>query len=212
MCQRCHRSPTLTALFLREPSSSKWRPEELDDLPKEFCPSRIGDAPSLKCSNSCLASTLHGASQESVCWEQVLKETFSRDLSKTSPPPGWANQGLHLLNEVAANHVLVAGDAQCRCHGVRVKRRVEYHDSAVDATVQEIFSKLLDGWEEWLIFIYTIKFKTLLRWKISQICFDKQHYVSGIVIVSHDKFGFPGEKWRRWQDRLLLPHNIPVLE
>lgn len=57
--------------------------------------------------------------------------------------PGGADQRLHLLHEVAAHHVLVAGDPQRIRHDLGVKRGVQYHNGSVHATIQEVFGKLL---------------------------------------------------------------------
>lgn len=59
--------------------------------------------------------------------------------------PGGADQRLHLFHEVAAHHVLVAGDPQRVRHDLGVKCGVQYHNGSVHATIQEVFSKLLQG-------------------------------------------------------------------
>lgn len=67
------------------------------------------------------------------------------------PSPGGADQRLHLFHKVTANHVLAAGDPQRVRHGFSVESGVEDHDGSVHATIQEVFSKLLQGiWERML--------------------------------------------------------------
>lgn len=59
--------------------------------------------------------------------------------------PGRADQRLHLFHEVAAHHVLVAGDPQRVRHDLSVKCGVQYHNSSMHATIQKVFGKLLQG-------------------------------------------------------------------
>lgn len=61
--------------------------------------------------------------------------------------PGGADQRLHLFHEVAAHHVLVAGDPQRVRHDLGVKCGVQYHNGSVHATIQEVFGKLLQAGE-----------------------------------------------------------------
>lgn len=145
---------TLTALLRSEFSSSACLPKELGGLPREFWRRNIGGVPGPRCLHSCWTSALHGDVKKIRVSETSKKKKKALDYSfwyrkythaRHHPLPGGADQRLHLFHQVTANHVLVPGDPQHVCHGFSVERGVEDHDGSVYATIQQVFSKLLQG-------------------------------------------------------------------
>lgn len=95
------------------------------------------------------SESLSQAKKKTVHLMRIMRVTWwkVRGVGSLRPlfSPGRADQRLHLFHEVAAHHVLVAGDPQRVRHDLGVKSGVQYHDGSVHATVQEVFGKLLQG-------------------------------------------------------------------